>query len=183
MGKDNESTIDDLKRIVQQFCEARDWDQYHNAKDLAIGIITESSELLDIFRFKSEREIAELFGNPAKREKISEETADIFLIAANIIGIPAVIGGLYFFKKITANIRDSEIEDKLSKFRTGMIIRAAATEGAGFIFIVGYLISNSSIFLIEVIITLAVMVYFFPTNERLSKEMDIDLRNFNQNLE
>jgi len=78
VGEDSKTTIEELKRIVQQFCEDRDWDQYHNAKDLAIGIITESSELLDIFRFKSEKEIKGLFDNPVKRERISEEAADIF---------------------------------------------------------------------------------------------------------
>lgn len=33
----------------------RDWDQFHNAKDLAIGISTEASEFLDLFRFKIAR--------------------------------------------------------------------------------------------------------------------------------
>ena len=56
---DHETNIQALKEKVKLFCEERDWDQYHNAKDLAIGIITESSELLEHFRFKSEKEIEE----------------------------------------------------------------------------------------------------------------------------
>ena len=48
------TTIYDLKTRVKKFCDQRDWDQYHNAKDLAIGIITESAELLEHFRFNSE---------------------------------------------------------------------------------------------------------------------------------
>lgn len=73
---DSETTIKDLKDKVQKFCEDRDWDQYHNAKDLAIGISTEASELLDIFRFKSEKQIEEMFNDTKKREKISDEMAD-----------------------------------------------------------------------------------------------------------
>ena len=57
---DDKTTIQDLKEKVKKFCEDRDWDKYHNAKDLAIGIITESSELLEKFRFKSEKEIEKL---------------------------------------------------------------------------------------------------------------------------
>jgi|TARA_Y100000310_G_C20689773_1_gene821454 NTP pyrophosphatase (non-canonical NTP hydrolase) len=74
---DSETHIQELKEKIKKFCEDRDWDQYHNAKDLAIGIITESSELLEHFRFKSEKQIEELFNTPEKKEKISEEMADV----------------------------------------------------------------------------------------------------------
>ena len=46
-------TIQELMEKVRVFCEERDWDQYHNPKDLAIGLSTESNELLDLFRFKT----------------------------------------------------------------------------------------------------------------------------------
>jgi len=75
---DNKTNINELKEKIKKFCEARDWDQYHNAKDLAIAIITESSELLEHFRFKSNKEVEEIFRNPKKRDEISEEMADIF---------------------------------------------------------------------------------------------------------
>ncbi|MBI2545390.1 MAG: nucleotide pyrophosphohydrolase [Candidatus Aenigmarchaeota archaeon] len=73
---DSETTIKELKDAVKNFCGDRDWDQYHNAKDLAIGIITESSELLEHFRFKSEKEVEEMFKTDKKNE-ISEELADV----------------------------------------------------------------------------------------------------------
>ena len=74
---DDKSNIKELKELVKKFCEERDWDQYHSAKDLAIGIITESSELLEHFRFKSEKETEDLFDEKSKRDEISEELADI----------------------------------------------------------------------------------------------------------
>lgn len=74
---DKATSIEQLKELVKIFCEERDWDQYHNAKDLAIGIITESSELLEHFRFKSGKEVEELFEQKRKKEEISEELADI----------------------------------------------------------------------------------------------------------
>ena len=74
---DTKTNIHELKEKVKKFCEARDWDQYHGAKDLAISIITESSELLEHFRFKSKEEVEELFKNPKKRQEIGEEMADI----------------------------------------------------------------------------------------------------------
>lgn len=72
---DNKTTIQDLKEKVKKFCEDRDWDKYHNPKDLAIGIITEASELLEHFRFKSEEDIKQIL--KSKKHEISEELADV----------------------------------------------------------------------------------------------------------
>ena len=57
---DNKTTVEDLKNLVKNFCEQRDWDQFHNPKELAIGISTEANELLQIFRFKNEEQMKEL---------------------------------------------------------------------------------------------------------------------------
>ncbi len=75
---DDTTTITTLKSRIQEFCTERDWDQYHNAKELAIGIITEAGELLDIFRFKSYEQVDELFLDDGRRGEIGEELADIF---------------------------------------------------------------------------------------------------------
>ena len=75
---DAKCQIQDLKQKIRAFCEARDWDQYHNPKDIAIGLITESAELLEHFRFKSDKEMEEMFKNPEKKLAISEELADAF---------------------------------------------------------------------------------------------------------
>ncbi|MBI2499241.1 nucleotide pyrophosphohydrolase [Candidatus Woesearchaeota archaeon] len=74
---DHSTKIQELKEKIKQFCEDRDWDQYHGAKELSIGVITEASELLEHFRFKSEKEIEEFFKDNNKKEKISEEVADV----------------------------------------------------------------------------------------------------------
>ncbi|OGR84427.1 MAG: nucleotide pyrophosphohydrolase [Elusimicrobia bacterium RIFCSPLOWO2_01_FULL_54_10] len=74
---DSKTTVQDLKAKVQKFCDDRSWDHFHNAKDLAIGIITEASELLVQFRFKSEEEVEKLFKSPKTREAICDEVVDI----------------------------------------------------------------------------------------------------------
>lgn len=74
---DNQTTLSELKERIRRFCTERDWDQYHNAKDLAIGIITEAAELLEHFRFKSNEESDALFNDPERRREIAQELADI----------------------------------------------------------------------------------------------------------
>lgn len=82
MTKDEVRKIQEIKDFVKKYCEERDWDQFHNAKELAIALVLEAGELLEPFRFKSEKEIEELFKNAKKREEIEDEMADVlyFLI-------------------------------------------------------------------------------------------------------
>jgi NTP pyrophosphatase (non-canonical NTP hydrolase) len=74
---DETAQISALKKIVMDFCSEREWDQFHSPKELAIGISTEGSELLELFRFKSDEEVLRLVKNE-KREQIGEELADVF---------------------------------------------------------------------------------------------------------
>ena len=63
------SDIEQLQVALRRFNEERDWDQFHNGKDLAIGLSIEASELLEPFLWKDPKDV-----NP---EKIREELADV----------------------------------------------------------------------------------------------------------
>ncbi|HVK61400.1 MAG TPA: nucleotide pyrophosphohydrolase [Bdellovibrionales bacterium] len=67
-----------LEAIVTRFCEERDWDQFHGPKDMAIGLITEASELLEKFRFQNDEQSMALFNDSKSRLEIEEELADVF---------------------------------------------------------------------------------------------------------
>ncbi len=70
-------SLDDMHMDVREFCERRDWEQYHTPKELAIGLVTESSELLEPFRFKNESEQNKQLSDPDTREEIEDEVADV----------------------------------------------------------------------------------------------------------
>ena len=93
--------IDDMKKKFSQFIKERDWEQFHNPKDLAIALSVEANELLEIFQWKTTQESIELVKE--KRSEVASEIADImhFLIAfSNATGID-----LYqeFLKKLEYN--------------------------------------------------------------------------------
>ena len=68
--------MSDIKKITDKLIEfrnERDWEQFHNPKDLALAINIESSELLEEFLWKKSED--------AKIEKVKEELADVFAYA------------------------------------------------------------------------------------------------------
>ncbi|MDT3436064.1 nucleotide pyrophosphohydrolase [Haloarcula sp. 1CSR25-25] len=69
--------LDELNAEIREFCDRREWGQYHTPKELAIGITTESSELLERFRFKNKQEQIALIDEPRSREIIEDEMADV----------------------------------------------------------------------------------------------------------
>lgn len=101
--------INELVKMVQDFCEARDWDQFHNPKDLAIGISTEANELLDLFRFKSIKQMKEIFNSP-KREKVEEELADVFFFVLRFAQMNHIDLAEILTNKIEKNGRKYPVE-------------------------------------------------------------------------
>lgn len=74
---DDRASLCEMKKQIESFCKARDWDPFHGPKDLAIGAVTEASELLELFRFQTSKQEEEILANPEKRQAIGEELADV----------------------------------------------------------------------------------------------------------
>jgi NTP pyrophosphatase (non-canonical NTP hydrolase) len=85
--------MNDIQEIIDaliKFRNERDWEQFHNSKDLAIAINVEAGELLEAFLWKNSEN--------AKPEKIREELADIFAFA------------FLLAKKMNFNVKDIVLE-------------------------------------------------------------------------
>jgi NTP pyrophosphatase (non-canonical NTP hydrolase) len=64
---------DEIINELIKFRNDRDWEQFHNAKDLPLEINIEAGELLELFLWKNAED--------ANKEKVKEELADIFSFA------------------------------------------------------------------------------------------------------
>ena len=67
------SDISQITEALIKFRNERDWEQFHNPKDLALAVNVEAGELLELFLWKNAGE--------ANSEKIKEELADVFAYA------------------------------------------------------------------------------------------------------
>lgn len=83
------SEIKQLTERVLAFRDERDWKQFHNTKDLALSLVLESTEVLEIFQWKQDKDAINAVAQERK-EDLADELADVFcytLLMANDLGI------------------------------------------------------------------------------------------------
>lgn len=76
---DVETSVEDLKNAVRKFIHERDWEKYHNPKDLAESICIEAAELLQLFQWVTLEQSRELKIDPSKVKRVEEELADVVI--------------------------------------------------------------------------------------------------------
>lgn len=72
----------ELRSKVNAFVKARDWDQFHTPKNLAMAMIVEAAELVEQFQWNTPEESCTL--TPEKREAVSHELADTLVYLLRI---------------------------------------------------------------------------------------------------
>jgi dCTP diphosphatase len=70
-----DDSLSHLTNLVLKFRADRDWAQFHTPKELAVSLVVESAELLELFQWKQGEELAEAVQK--NHEKISDELADV----------------------------------------------------------------------------------------------------------
>lgn len=94
--------FEQTKRQIREFTEERDWDKFHNPKDLAIALSIEASELLEVFLWKDV--------SGAERERVEEELADVFNYAFLLADKYGFDVATIIKKKIEANARKYPVD-------------------------------------------------------------------------
>ena len=101
---DRSTTITELKKIVEDFVNERDWSQFHNPKNLSMALAIEAGELMDIFKWNTTQECEGMMSEKNIRQDATDELADIMIYA------------LAFSNRNNINI-SSAIEKKMIKNR------------------------------------------------------------------
>ncbi|MFQ5810535.1 MAG: nucleotide pyrophosphohydrolase [Armatimonadota bacterium] len=86
---DATTTVGDVKAALRDFARERDWEQFHNPKDLGVALSIEVGEILEHFRFQTGEEIGERLKDEGFRESLAHELADA---ASFIIRLADVTG-------------------------------------------------------------------------------------------
>jgi dCTP diphosphatase len=80
--------LKDVQALITKFCDDRDWDQFHNPKDLSISLLLEAAEVMEHFQWKNLEEVAAYA--VLNKADIGEEIADVLwflLLLANKLDV------------------------------------------------------------------------------------------------
>jgi NTP pyrophosphatase (non-canonical NTP hydrolase) len=70
-------SLDDIRRRLAAFVAERDWDQFHNPKNLAMALVGEAGELVEHFQWLTPEQSRDL--PAAQRAEVELEIADVLL--------------------------------------------------------------------------------------------------------
>jgi dCTP diphosphatase len=82
--------LNELKTQMRQFAEDRDWQQFHDLKNLSMAIAIEAAELMEHFRWIANADANALLNDTPTAIAVGEEAADVLLLLvqfANVAGI------------------------------------------------------------------------------------------------
>ena len=97
----NVTEIESLREQLRAFSAARDWDQFHSPKNLAMALSVEAGELLEIFQWQSEDQSRRLTSEALAAA--SDEVADVLLYLIRLcdqLGIDPIVAANH---KLVAN--------------------------------------------------------------------------------
>lgn len=84
------NSIEAVREALLRFRDERDWQQFHSLRNLIVSLNLEAGELLELTQWKSDAEVAALPADPAAREALADECADVLLyllLVADTAGI------------------------------------------------------------------------------------------------
>ena len=87
---DTQTTISQLRELVQAFVEERDWQQFHAPKNITMALAIEAAELMEHFQWIDVEASTQIGEDSQKMAAVGEELADVVsysLALANALDI------------------------------------------------------------------------------------------------
>jgi dCTP diphosphatase len=85
-----DTTVAAMIDWIRRYTAERDWEKFHNPKDLAVALAIEVGEVLESFRFRTNDEIAAKLAEPGFHREFGHELADclwMLLRLADVAGV------------------------------------------------------------------------------------------------
>lgn len=83
-GDDGETTLVELRSLVETFVKDRQWEGFHTPENLSQAISVEAAELLECFLWLSRTEADSRMKDPAGRAAVVDELADVIIYALSL---------------------------------------------------------------------------------------------------
>ena len=107
---DRDTTLQDVKDIIAQFTAARDWQQFHCAKNVAMALVAEASELMAHFRWTAAGEDGCVLDDPQSLREVRHEVADVLLLLAEFANVAGIDMAAAVREKMEINAQRYSVE-------------------------------------------------------------------------
>jgi NTP pyrophosphatase (non-canonical NTP hydrolase) len=87
---DADTTVAELRKLVEDFVAERNWSQFHTPKNLSMALAIEAAELMEHFQWLTPEESWDIREDSERLAEVGEELADVFgycLALASELGI------------------------------------------------------------------------------------------------
>lgn len=87
---DDVTTLAELRAVVETFVAERQWEKFHNPKNLSMSLAVEAAELMEHFQWLTLEEADSQRLTPEQKQAIGEEMSDVFcylMALSNGLGI------------------------------------------------------------------------------------------------
>lgn len=108
--KDNETKIEEMKKMLRDFVEERDWEQFHTPKDLAIAVSVEAAEILEHFRFRNENELEGYLADEENKKELGYEMADVLSFLVRLSDVTGIDLAAALEEKMKKNSKRYPVE-------------------------------------------------------------------------
>ena len=99
------SEFKELHNLLVQFRDERDWEQFHDSKNLALALSIEAAELNELFLWKKDTQVEQV-----DRDRLREELADVFAYAIMLAGRHGLDVSEIVREKIEVNAQKYPVE-------------------------------------------------------------------------
>ena len=107
---DNTTTVAELRAVLAKFLAERDWQRYHDAKNLSMSIAIEAAELMEHFQWIRSDELDKLLEDADRRAEITDELADISCYVLSLANALEIDLSSAVMNKVAKNAQKYPIE-------------------------------------------------------------------------
>lgn len=114
---DQTTTLAVLRQAMQQFVAARDWQQFHSPKNLAMAAGVEAAELMEHFLWIDNTESIRLMQDPARLAPVADEIADVLGVCLALCNALQLDLSDIFLNKMARNELKYPVERARGRYR------------------------------------------------------------------
>ncbi|OGW33251.1 MAG: nucleotide pyrophosphohydrolase [Nitrospirae bacterium GWC2_42_7] len=102
--------LDEIRKKLATFAQARNWDQFHSPKNLSMALATEAAELLEIFQWLTDEQSRKVVRNKKEMAQIRQEIADVMIYLVRLADKLNIDIGKAVLEKIELNEKKYPVE-------------------------------------------------------------------------